>query len=204
VRDIDSLPIDKQLWVKLIIPGPSRRAAAKRRKVIDGNRARVSQQSAHTRSVVLHAIGEALKIRGRRAKREKSGHIAVRTALFRAGALFRNGVGERGENVEVMARLGTARGEEAENSFGTLESALSLKLGAGLSKVVNTKYEACGEDKCSAISLVLLQSIWDATAYFIMHMLLASKPVSSASTHVCARNTAASRHASLIGDSWFL
>lgn len=100
-----------------------------------------------------------------------------------------------------MAGLGTACGEEAEDSFGTFERAFGLKLAAGLSKVVNTKDKTCGEDKCSVTMLVLLQGIWHASPYFMIHILLASKPVSSASTHVCARNTAASRHASLIGDS---
>ena len=37
MRDVDSLPIDEQLWVKLIITGPSRRATAQGRQVIDGN-----------------------------------------------------------------------------------------------------------------------------------------------------------------------
>ena len=55
-----------------------------------------------------------------------------------------------------MAGLGTACGEEAEDSFGTFERAFGLKLAAGLSKVVNTKDKTCGEDKCSIISLVIL------------------------------------------------
>lgn len=55
-----------------------------------------------------------------------------------------------------MTSLGTACGKEAQDSFGTFECAFCLKFAAGLSKVVDTKHKACGEDKCSAISLVLL------------------------------------------------
>lgn len=100
-----------------------------------------------------------------------------------------------------MAGLGTACGEEAQDSFGTFECAFGVKFAARFSKIVNTKHKACGEDKCSVKELVLFQGVWCASTYFMIHILLASKPVSSASTHVCARNTAASRHASLIGDS---
>jgi hypothetical protein len=57
-----------------------------------------------------------------------------------------------------MAGLGTACGEEAEDSFGTLKSAFGLELAAGLSEVLHTKHKTCGEDKCSVVALALL---WD-------------------------------------------
>lgn len=55
-----------------------------------------------------------------------------------------------------MAGLRTACCKEAQDSFGSFECTLGLKLAAGLSKVVNTKDKTCGEDKCSIISLVIL------------------------------------------------
>lgn len=49
-----------------------------------------------------------------------------------------------------MARLWTARGEETEDTFGTLECALGLEFDAWLCEDLDTEYEACGEDESSA------------------------------------------------------
>jgi hypothetical protein len=157
VRDVDGLPIDEELWVKLIIIGPSGGTATKRWQVIDGNGNGVSQQSTHTRSVVLHAIVKGLDVGSRRSEREQPRYIAIRSALFRAGALFRNCVREGIEDVEVMAGLGTACGEEAKHPFGTFKSAFSREVDAGLSEVFDTKHKACSEDECSVTPSVWLR-----------------------------------------------
>lgn len=101
-----------------------------------------------------------------------------------------------------MACLRTAGREESKDLFGALKGTLDFVVDTGFGESLESKYETCCKHESPEVELALCPLKRELVSYFMMHMLLSSRPASRASTQVCARNVAASRHASAIGDCW--